>query len=399
MMNFISQLPQENVDIKQKDKKINELIEETLELQQKVAKNVEKDQLIELYKATADSNAERIKELQETNTFYKQLIEQKPKNVVSAQNDAEQLRTILSEVFKNQFQKVGDSLEQFKGQSEEFNKLRDKCEIELKNEDKIINENKETILKLRTELEHKNSELKKIESDLSEEERLSVKLKATLGEKDNIITELRRDVENKTNELTQTVGHYNESVQQQVKEISEKKRNSSEILSPIDCTSFASGTGTLQIEVVGMAPFKVLCDSQTAGRGWITIQQRINGDEDFQRDWATYRKGFGSFDGDFFLGLENIHRLTSTRRYELYIFMERFSGVTNYARYDNFRINGESDQYRLVSLGFFSGNVANNLEKHLNRQFSTIDRDNDIWSGNCAESYHGGWWYNACVDW
>lgn len=209
------------MDIKQKDKKINELIEE---LQQKVAKNVEKDQLIELYKATADSNAERIKELQETNTFYKQLIEQKPNNVVSAQNDAEQLRTILTEVFKNQFQKVGDTLDQFKGQSEEFNKLRDKFEIELKKKDKIINENKETILKLRTELEHKNSELKKIESDLSEEERLSVKLKATLGEKDNIITELRRDVENKTNELTQTMTHYNESVQQQVKEISEKKK-------------------------------------------------------------------------------------------------------------------------------------------------------------------------------
>lgn len=247
MMSFISQLQQENVNIKQKDKKINELIKETLELQQKVAKNVEKDQLIELYRATVDSNAERIKELQETNTFYKQLIEQNPKNVVSALNDAEQLRTILTEVFKNQFQKVGDTLDQFKGQSEEFNKLRDKCEIELKKKDKILNENKETILKLRTELEHKNSELKKIESDLSEEERLSVKLKATLGEKDNIITELRRDVENKTNELTQTVAHYNESVQQQVKEISEKKRNSSEILSPIYCTSFASGTGTLQI--------------------------------------------------------------------------------------------------------------------------------------------------------
>lgn len=81
MMNFISQLQQENVDSKQKDKKINELIEETLELQQKVAKNVEKDQLIELYKATADSNAERIKELQETNTFYKQLIEQNPRTL------------------------------------------------------------------------------------------------------------------------------------------------------------------------------------------------------------------------------------------------------------------------------------------------------------------------------
>lgn len=377
MMDYIRQLKQENVDSKQKDKRINELREETLQLQQKVAKNVEKDQLLELYKATADSNAERIKELQETNTFYKQLIEQKPKNVVSVQNDVEQLRTIISEAFKNDFQKVADSLDQSKGQSEEFNKLRDKFEIELKKKDKIINENKETILKLKTEIEHKNSELKLTEADLSEKERLSVKLKATLSDKDNIIAQLRKDVENKTNELTQT-----------------KLK-----LSPINCTSFASSTGTLQIEVAGVAPFKVLCDGQIAGPGWITIQQRINGIEDFQRDWATYRKGFGSFNGDFFLGLENIHRLTSTRRHELYIFMERFSGVTNYARYDNFRINGESDQYRLMSLGYFSGNVDNNLEKHLNRQFSTMDRDNDIWGGNCAVSYHGGWWYNACVDW
>lgn len=407
-MDYIRQLKKENVDSEQKDKRINELCEETLQLQQNIAKNVEKDQLLELYRATADSNAERIRELQETNTFYKQLIEQKPKNVASVQNNVEQLRTIISEAFKNDFQKVADSLDQFKGQSEEFNKLRDKFEIELKKKDKIINENKETILKLKTEVEHKNSELKKIESDLSEEERLAVKLKATLSEKDNIIAQLRKDVENKTNELTQTVTHYkelklslktqNESVQQQVKEMFEN-RNTSEILSPINCTSFASSTGTIQIEVAGMAPFKVLCDGQTAGPGWITIQQRINGIEDFQRDWATYRRGFGSFNGDFFLGLENIHRLTSTRRHELYIFMERFSGVTNYARYDNFRINGESDQYRLISLGHFSGNVANNLEKHLNRQFSTMDRDNDIWSRNCAVSYHGGWWYNACVDW
>ncbi|KAH8410811.1 hypothetical protein KR222_010793, partial [Zaprionus bogoriensis] len=114
-----------------------------------------------------------------------------------------------------------------------------------------------------------------------------------------------------------------------------------------------------------------------AGPGWTVIQQQVNGLENFQRDWVTYKKGFGSFEGDFFLGLERIYRLTNDRRHELYIHMERFSGAVNYARYNNFRINGEDDKYRLISLGDFAGNVRDNLRNHLNQKFSTIDSDND----------------------
>ena len=28
--------------------------------------------------------------------------------------------------------------------------------------------------------------------------------------------------------------------------------------------------------------------------------------------------------------------------------------------------------------------------------FSTVDRDNDAWSKNCAERFSGAWWYSAC---
>lgn len=42
-----------------------------------------------------------------------------------------------------------------------------------------------------------------------------------------------------------------------------------------------------------------------------------------------------------------------------------------------------------------TGSSSTNLN---GASFSTVDRDNDRWSGNCAASNNGGWWYNACHD-
>lgn len=121
---------------------------------------------------------------------------------------------------------------------------------------------------------------------------------------------------------------------------------------------------------------------------------------DFYKNWTEYKNGFGDFsDGDFFLGLEKIHRLTSEQPNELYIHMEYFNGTTIFARYNSFAIASEDDQYRITKLGKFCGNTANRFRAHKRMRFSTHDRDNDNHKENCASFNHDGWWYDHCAAW
>ncbi|XP_060658221.1 angiopoietin-2-like isoform X2 [Drosophila nasuta] len=116
---------------------------------------------------------------------------------------------------------------------------------------------------------------------------------------------------------------------------------------PSSCFPYAENPGVHKIEVSGFGFINVVCNSQIAGPGWIVIQQRVGGSESFDRDWATYRKGFGSMDSDFFLGLEKIHRLTNSRRHELYLHLVARDDTKFYTRYDDFKISDEDTGYAL----------------------------------------------------
>lgn len=133
------------------------------------------------------------------------------------------------------------------------------------------------------------------------------------------------------------------------------------------------------------------------GNGWTVIQQRINGNENFNRTWEDYRKGFGRYDGDFFLGLDKIHSLTSAQPHMLSVYLVLSNGDTKYAQYDNFAITDDANLYRLT-LGEFSGNVMNDtLSMHTREPFSTYDKDNDdVNIRNCAADYGAGFWFTGC---
>ncbi|RUS68714.1 hypothetical protein EGW08_023523, partial [Elysia chlorotica] len=128
-------------------------------------------------------------------------------------------------------------------------------------------------------------------------------------------------------------------------------------------------------------------------------QKRATGDVDFYRDWAAYREGFGNITGDFWLGNEALHTLTSQNDYEMRIDLH-VDGKEFYAHSPSFKVESEPDNYRL-RLGrpstITSTLGVEGLTYHNNLAFSTLDRDNDSWpGGRCAVSHHGGWWYAQC---
>ena len=135
---------------------------------------------------------------------------------------------------------------------------------------------------------------------------------------------------------------------------------------------------------------------ETDGGGWTVFQRRMDGSVDFYRNWADYQQGFGNLSGEFWLGLDKIHRLTSTAS-ELRVDLWDFEGNSAYARYTSFSVGNLASKYILTVSGY-SGTAGDSLAYHNGRPFTTRDQDNDRAGGNCAQSYKGAWWYSVCHD-
>ncbi|XP_075435155.1 ficolin-2-like isoform X1 [Ascaphus truei] len=146
----------------------------------------------------------------------------------------------------------------------------------------------------------------------------------------------------------------------------------------------------------GKEPMKVLCDMHTDGGGWIVFQRRWDGSVDFFRDWDSYKRGFGSRLNEFWLGNDNLHKLTSSGTWELRIDLQDFQNTQHFAKYASFKILGESDKYKLLLGAFKEGTAGDSLTNHNDQAFTTKDQDNDPNAGNCAIHYKGAWWYNDC---
>lgn len=215
-----------------------------------------------------------------------------------------------------------------------------------------------------------------ITNKLCEDQNNQIELLSTqINSHARIEEEYERQLENRNNQIKKL------SKELQVKEVK-------------SCVTFADSPGVHTISLSKFDTFKVLCNSDIAGPGWTVIQQK-NSDFNFNQNWTTFKNGFGkiSNEGNFFLGLEKIHKLTVNHDHELYILMET-SNSTFYAGYESFAIAGEQDHYRLHLGRHLEGDDI--LGEHDKMRFSTYDNDNDK---KCASNLHSGWWYNDCGNW
>ncbi|XP_072299188.1 microfibril-associated glycoprotein 4-like [Eucyclogobius newberryi] len=137
-------------------------------------------------------------------------------------------------------------------------------------------------------------------------------------------------------------------------------------------------------------------DKENEGKKWTVIQRRKDGTFNFYRGWDQYKAGFGQASGEYWLGLETIHILTTRKNYELRVEMEDFTGAKVFAHYMSFSVGPEEEGYKLSVSGFVDGGAGNSLSDHNGLMFSTFDKDQDSDETNCAKTYLGGWWYGQC---
>ncbi|XP_038069021.1 ficolin-1-like, partial [Patiria miniata] len=167
----------------------------------------------------------------------------------------------------------------------------------------------------------------------------------------------------------------------------------------LDAGQTTSGVYTI-LDHYACQIMQVFCSMEPeSGKGYIVFQRRLDGSVSFNRTWQGYAEGFGDLTGEFWLGNQKLHSLTRNGKWELVITLRAYDGDEARVRYGYFLMDSSELKYGIHLSGFSeeSGDAGNSLRIHRNEDFSTLDKDHDNTNRhNCAEKFHGGWWYNRC---
>ncbi|XP_041373663.1 ryncolin-4-like [Gigantopelta aegis] len=132
--------------------------------------------------------------------------------------------------------------------------------------------------------------------------------------------------------------------------------------------------------------------------GWLVMQRRMNGSENFNRTWIEYEDGFGDLQNEFWLGNKYVHLLTNQKQYEVKFSVLDSNGTRGTIHFEHFSISDAADKYRLTLVGRTTSNTTDFMSYHRGQPFSTEDQDNDNFvTKHCAQSFGCGWWFVRCA--
>nr|XP_039270474.1 uncharacterized protein LOC120345130 [Styela clava] len=145
----------------------------------------------------------------------------------------------------------------------------------------------------------------------------------------------------------------------------------------------------------------VFCSA--VNEGWLVIMRLEESTEIFDANIASYKSEMGSSTtGNYWLGLDNMHKITSKEKYKLRIeYTEDMDAVVTFI-YGSFSIGDESSNYQLTVADFVQEESSTNLNSmkiigHSGSTFSTKDMGTTEDLKTCAVTGGGGWWYVAAA--
>lgn len=367
------------------------LQEQVIQFRVDMARCTSKDQTIKLLEEKDESNEELIKSLKQqialTKSVDKQLIDLKKNELENKNQKIRQLEERLRQLEVQNTESMTAVLEELRKQKGAID------QVSINMCGKQIRKIKELEMKASADIE----KVARCEMEVKSQQEQITALNAKLISETQKVTNLEQQLQNQIN-ITVAKNQKILQLETEVSKTVDKLKKMEGCRNSIGANSVVHNV-TLSNNYTFEA--LVLDTSDNVCPGWTIIQQRIHGGVDFNRSWEEYKNGFGDFwEGDFFLGLEKIHRLTTEQPHELYIQMRKFDGTTFMARFEAFAISGENSGFRLSTLGAFSGNTTDEFSYSKNMKFSTYDRDNDqdlYKKKHCALKHHGGWWYNNCA--
>uniref|UniRef100_A0A182YTY8 Fibrinogen C-terminal domain-containing protein n=1 Tax=Biomphalaria glabrata TaxID=6526 RepID=A0A182YTY8_BIOGL len=214
---------------------------------------------------------------------------------------------------------------------------------------KDMNTYKENILRIETDLDSNKQNILSIRSEADTNKQDILRIKEDLDTKQQNMLSSRENVDTNRHNMSIFQEMVVANLSTELKEVQNQIHKVNKLLQflPEPPTTCRVSSPQARAIVTLSSGLEVMCDTKTDGGGWILIQRRINGKVDFYRDWKEYRDGFGDYNiGEFYLGNENIFKLTSTGQYDLRIDLE-YNNKTYFAQYENFKVLSETEKYKL----------------------------------------------------